>query len=956
MTHERAMPALFTSANMLKQFYEKVLPKQGVYCVGELDRSKPKGEDFRNRFTRTLDEVYTLIEGIKSRKHDAYVAMGTFNGFSRVAKNCVYSSSLFIDLDVGEGKPYKSKEEALSALNKFVETTQLPPPVRLDSGNGIHSYWPFDEDIPAKEYLPCARQWKKLCMQHLQIDPLATPANLAQVMRWADSVNYRFDPPSQTKFLDEEIYVYSFEAFKEFLGVEELDEKEILENVSKGLDEDTRAMLKLDNFAKSFETLAEKSLNGEGCQQISNILINSKTLEEPLWWAGLSIAKFCDDAATAIHKMSEDYDGYNYEDTEEKASRFPAPRTCEWFNNNYPEHCKDCQHRGSINSPIALAKEFKPATNKAQSVRTDESAQKIPDFPEFLFPFLRGEHGGVYYQPPHKIDKKGNKIELDPVLLIPYDFFPIRRMISKHDGECLLMQLILPKDPTREILVPMKHVYALENFKAIMSSNGIFPPSNLLQHLMNYVIKWGQFMQLTDKAEVMRMQMGWTESISEEAWNTRSFVVGSREITIAGDIVDAPCSPFVRGIAKHLNPQGTYERWRESVDYLNAPGFEIHAFAMLCGLGSPYMVYTSTSGVTVCLLGKSGSAKTGAMYAGLSAWGNPKELSVFEATENGMTGRFLGLHNLPLGIDEISNKEAKILSQLTHKISNGKAKIRMQASVNAEREHEMSASMIALMTTNQSAYGKFESIKANPDGEAARMIEFLVRKPPMLEGEGGGNLGRHIFNALNFNYGHAGPMVIKEGLRLGDNYILETIEKWNAKFVKDFGDDATYRFYQNLIGASCTAGEMAVGANIITLDIERVYHEVIREMITIRDKVVKVNRTDYPSVLGDYINRNMGNILVLKDGRVTMEPRGQIVGRIVSEESLLQVSKTDFKKYLNERQISSREFEFEMREKKILIDDKKGRLTTGWKTAIHVDPAYLYWFKTELPDGFFDDA
>jgi hypothetical protein len=366
------------------------------------------------------------------------------------------------------------------------------------------------------------------------------------------------------------------------------------------------------------------------------------------------------------------------------------------------------------------------------------------------------------------------------------------------------------------------------------------------------------------------------------------------------------------------------------------------------------MTYTSTAGVTVCLLGKSGSAKTGAMYAGLSVWGHPKELSVFEATDNGMTGRYLGLHNIPLGIDEISNKDAKVLSQLVHKISHGKAKIRMQGSVNAEREHEMSASLVGILTTNQSAYSKFEGIKANPDGEAARLIEFLIHKPALLEDNGA--LGKHIFDAFRFNYGHVGPMLIQEALRLGDNYILDNIAMWDEKFIKDFGDDTTYRFYQNLMSATCMAGTMAHEANIINLDIPRVYHETVREMITIRDKVVKVNRTDYPSILGDYVNKNLGNILVLKDGKVAMEPRGQIVGRIVSEENLMQISKSEFKKYLAERQISSREFEFEMREKKLLIDDKKGRLTTGWKSAVHVDPAYLYWFRTELPDDFFNDA
>ena len=386
---------------------------------------------------------------------------------------------------------------------------------------------------------------------------------------------------------------------------------------------------------------------------------------------------------------------------------------------------------------------------------------------------MRGQNGGIYFQPPPKYNKKGEKIDQDPILLLTNDFFPIRRMISKHDGECLLMKLVLPKDGNREILLPMKHVYSQESFKSLMSANGIFFKLELAQTLMGYIIKWGQFMQMTDKAEIMRMQMGWSEDITDPEWDNRSFVIGKREVLPTGEIIDAPSSPFVKGLAKHLVPQGTYARWRESADYLNKPGFELHAFAMLAGMASPYMTYTSTSGVTLCLLGKSGTAKTGAMYAGLSVWGNPKELSVFDATDNGMVGRFLGLHNIPLGVDEISNKDPKILAQLIHKISHGKAKIRMQGSINAEREYEMSASMVSLMTTNQSAYGKLEALKANPDGEAARMIEMFIKRPALLDAEGGSLLGRHIFDAFRTNYGHTGPKIIQAGLAQGDNYIRD---------------------------------------------------------------------------------------------------------------------------------------------------------------------------------------
>jgi hypothetical protein len=571
-----------------------------------------------------------------------------------------------------------------------------------------------------------------------------------------------------------------------------------------------------------------------------------------------------------------------------------------------------------------------------------------------MMPFVQGVNGGIYFVPAPKVDKKGIKHQDDPILILPHDFYPVRRMVSPHDGECLQMRLVLPRDGTKEFLLPMKGVYAQETFKALMASNGVLVSTTNTLHLMNYVVKWGQYMQTTDKADQMRMQMGWTHNRIDDGWDKRSFVIGTQEITYKGEVVDAPSSPFVKGISKFLKTKGTYERWRESINYLNKPGFELHAFTSLCGLGSPLMCYTSTSGVAISLLGKSGSAKTGAMYAGMSMFGHPKDLSVYEATDNGMTGRYLGLHNLMLGLDEIGDKDPKVLGPLIHKISHGKAKIRMQGSVNAEREHEMSASLIGVLTTNQSIYNKLESIKANPDGEAARLIELLVRKPALIDGDS--RLGRHIFDAFNFNYGHAGPMFIKAILAGGDNYVLDNIAAWDERFIKDFGDDSTYRFYQNLTTTCCAAGSIATEHDILKYDMSRIYHEVVRSMIEIRDNVVKVNRTDYPSLLGDFVNKNMGNMLVLKDGKVTMEPRGQIVGRIVSEDNLLQISKSEFKKYLAERQISTREFEFEMKAKKILIDDKKGRLTTGWKSAIHVDPAYLYWFKTTLPENFFDDT
>ena len=945
---------------MLKQFYEKALPTQGVYCITSIGTDKKVS----NKFAETLDDVFAQIETFKKKGANTFVALGTFEGYSRKADDCLFVRSFFIDLDVGAEKDYQSKGEAHTALYKLVGETGLPDPVVIDSGGGVHAYWIMDEDIPKDIWKPAAEIFKTICLEHIAIDPVVT-ADAARIMRAPETFNHKFDPPEPTSVVSDEIHVYSWMEFKSFLYGDEIefiersnDSSDILASIPKGIDDDTKAILKLDNFAKSFDVIAEKSFEGTGCAQIVHILVNAKKLEEPLWHAGLSIAKFCDDGATAIHKMSEDYTGYTYAKTEEKAATIPAPRTCEWFIDSYPSRCEGCQHRGKITSPIVLGKQFKPApaTNKEDAVWEVPHTQKVPDFPEYLYPYVRGVNGGIYFVPPAKVDKKGVKHQDDPVLILSSDLYPLTRMISPHDGECLQMRYELPHDGFRDFLLPMKSVYAKEAFKAITTSNGVLFASVNDQHLMNYIIKWGQYLQTTDKALQMRMQMGWTEERTSDNsnWDKRSFVIGKKEYTLSGEILDAPSSPFVRGLSKHLTQAGTFARWRESMDYLNKPEFELHAFASMCGFGSPLMPYTSTSGVTVSLTGRSGNAKTGAMYGGLSIFGHPKDLSVVKATDNGLTGRYLGLHSLMFGLDEVGDKKPEELGQLIHNVSHGKAKIRMQGSVNAEREYEMSASLIAMLTNNHSVYGKLDSLKASPDGEAARVIEFLIHRPSLLNQDG--KMGKYIFDAFRFNYGHAGPMYIKEILKGGDNYVLDHIAKWDERFEKDFGIYAEYRFYQNLVGSTFGGGSIANEHNITGYELERIYHHTVLAMIEIRDKVVKVNRTDYPSLLGDFINKNMGNILVLKDGKVTMEPRGQIVGRIVSEEGLLQVSKTEFKKFLAERQVSLREFEFDMREKKILVDDKKGRLTTGWKSAISVDPAYLYWFKTEIPSELFNES
>lgn len=61
---------------MRKQFYEKVLPSQGVYCVTEISKDKR----VINRFAESLDEVEDLVKEINAEGKNVFIALSSFSG------------------------------------------------------------------------------------------------------------------------------------------------------------------------------------------------------------------------------------------------------------------------------------------------------------------------------------------------------------------------------------------------------------------------------------------------------------------------------------------------------------------------------------------------------------------------------------------------------------------------------------------------------------------------------------------------------------------------------------------------------------------------------------------------------------------------------------------------------------------------------------------------------------
>ena len=100
-----------------QEFLATVLPTSGNYCVVEISTAKRE-----HVFVNTVDELYDAAMAFDGKGYNTFFALASFNDEKkRLAENALNMRSLFLDIDCGEGKDYATKQEAATALSKFLE-------------------------------------------------------------------------------------------------------------------------------------------------------------------------------------------------------------------------------------------------------------------------------------------------------------------------------------------------------------------------------------------------------------------------------------------------------------------------------------------------------------------------------------------------------------------------------------------------------------------------------------------------------------------------------------------------------------------------------------------------------------------------------------------------------------------------------------------------------------------
>ena len=145
-----------------KTFLGSVLGDEGNYCLWCYN-SKDKA-DIKQEFYSSVEELLDRSAELDGNKYNVFFALGTFKEpTNRKQINVQQLKSFFIDLDCGPSKDFPTQAGATEALRRFCKTNKLPRPTMVNSGNGIHVYWPLVVPVDEATWWPVAERLKQLC-------------------------------------------------------------------------------------------------------------------------------------------------------------------------------------------------------------------------------------------------------------------------------------------------------------------------------------------------------------------------------------------------------------------------------------------------------------------------------------------------------------------------------------------------------------------------------------------------------------------------------------------------------------------------------------------------------------------------------------------------------------------------------------------------------------------------
>lgn len=918
-------------------FLRAVLGAGGNYCLFAAVAGTKK-----QKFYPTIEQLASAAQDFDERDGDVYFGLSTFvPGTDRKAANAVELGSFFLDLDCGPGKEYPDQPAAISALREFVRDLNLPRPVMVSSGHGIHVYWPLQEPVPASEWKVVAESLKRACAaKGLHADPSVT-ADTARILRVPGTRNFKNGSPEPVTLLGSgkvpSVALASIADRLKVYAPATTAPKLTLPGGLSAADDPVMQRL-MGNRTASFRKIVERGLAGTGCAHLVNAIADPAGVDEPSWRAVLSIAKFCSEGSKAAHRVSRGHPDYDEDETDAKLSGIKGPYTCATFDGVKPGLCSLCPHRGKITSPIQLGSVVEEADEAEQECETDGVPEpsvlyKNTSVPKLPFPYFRGKHGGVY------IRQKNDEGETEDVLVYLNDLYYTKRVLDSTYGECVIGRLCLPNDEQREFVVPLVAATSKEELRKVLSKYGVSVSTKRWENIMAYTHAWIEQLQTTTAADTARTQFGWSDSA------LTSYVIGDREI-FADRVGYNPPSAKTSFMFPALKPKGTLEGWIEQAKFYARDGLEPYQFVICQAMAAPLMRLLPVHAAIFDFYSDgSGHGKSTTQKFALTIYGSPDELIVGpKDTLNARMNRLELMKDVNVQFDEFTEFPAEHTSDLIYGITDGRQKARMASGANEERHRGEPWHTTVCASSNHSMLSKVYMMKSNPRAEVQRVLRYHVQPHNFTD-----KRETDVFaKSVGENTGHAIEVFVQRIMRDVDT-VRQLLDKVQRKL--DAACDLTMqnRFWSAQGAVAITALILAKDEGLLNYDPTKLFAWVV-ELIKRNKQDDRDSTASVDTLINEFVNENYGSILWIKssedmrgkqnnglDNLVVpeMQPRVKLVARYETDLRRLYIPVGALRSWCNKRRLNHDSVVKEVMQK---MNGEKIRIRLGKGTKLDLPP------------------
>lgn len=730
----------------------------------------------------------------------------------RTADRVMYFRCLRLDIDCGEGKPYTTKKEAFHALTDFCGQYAIPLPYIVDSGYGLHLYWPFDRDVNLETWKAYAARLASACRAFgLDVDATTTE-DAARVLRVPGTFNYKRGAAVEVRIVHQgtptlpDTLVAHFPAETSDFGHSLGPVPAALLGEQSELQQNLLTPYKIRGVLSKCPGMGAMLNNGGAKAQ------------EPLWHAALNLVWKSDEAPETKYKVAHalsvghpDYTDHGFlAKWEQVQSQDYRPPRCETMASLGMAECAGCPFNGKIPSPLVLGYPELPLHEDSPPPMAPMPQQTLDpgDIDIGLFtvkadstivpkPGWYGKSGIHDGQPAIRVkDNDGYKTQV----IVPYPIMAVERLLDA-DGQKSLMAITFNRGLDKPVRIEMDNRELTDGrtFHSALMGHGVYiSRKHAADFMETFMPEFLSQLQRVRAANTIAPRCGWTE-------DGDGFVLGTTLKTLSGSESVRPGNIPDEMLAFHT--YGDEAKWRRAFDIVLSGGPERQAVVALA-MASPLMKFTGLDGVMLNAYSpESGIGKSTLGDAALSVWGSPDKLRKSARDTANATWRIAGvLGNMPMVIDEFTNVDGRALSDFVYTVTQGREKHRLTSDARLQSASALRWCLACITTANNSVHDKLQAYRGDAEAEAARVFDMRLY-PLDLKPEELGKLKTEL-QALRGHYGFLGPQLVDLYLAKDADHWQETIMERISYWDRTVSQSASDRF------RSACAALIEVGAAI----------------------------------------------------------------------------------------------------------------------------------------------